>query len=91
MDFTKILRLPKPELRQSEYIGYNTGIRPERSNGIRIAVEEIHEKVVVHNYGHGGGGVSLSYGACKQALEKFWKYLKNPNLQKREATVLGCG
>ena len=34
--------------------------RPFRAAGPRLDVEKVGDKVVVHNYGHGGSGWSLS-------------------------------
>src|SRR3954465_2225803 len=33
------------------------GLRPYRAEGFVLAPERMGEKVVVHNYGHGGAGV----------------------------------
>ena len=38
-------------------------LRPFRKAGPRMDVETVGEKRVVHNYGHGGSGWSLSWGA----------------------------
>lgn len=50
-------------------IRHGVGLRPMRSNGIRLEKETISnddgEKVnVVHNYGHGGAGYQTSYGVA---------------------------
>lgn len=39
-------------------------LRPFRAEGPRIDVETVGDKRVVHNYGHGGSGWSLSWGAA---------------------------
>lgn len=47
--------------------------RPFRAAGPRLDVETVGDKRVVHNYGHGGSGWSLSWGsaeiAARRALE----------------------
>jgi len=43
-------------------------LRPFRAAGPRIAVEEVGRKRVVHHYGHGGSGWSLSWGSALEAL-----------------------
>lgn len=93
MDYFGIYKLPKPELRESYKIGFNSGIRPKRKDGIRIETEIESGKLIVHNYGHGGGGVSVMYGACIQSLEKFYKnYSKNSNFKNEiSCTVIGSG
>jgi len=37
-------------------------LRPFRAAGPRLDAERVGEKLVVHNYGHGGSGWSLSWG-----------------------------
>ncbi|MCB2065873.1 MAG: FAD-dependent oxidoreductase [Erythrobacter sp.] len=43
-------------------------LRPFRASGPRLEAEAVGEKVVVHNYGHGGSGWSLSWGCADQAV-----------------------
>lgn len=43
-------------------------LRPFRAAGPRIEAEEVGRKRVVHNYGHGGSGWSLSWGAAQEAV-----------------------
>lgn len=38
------------------------GLRPFRPKGYRLESENIQNKTIIHNYGHGGGGISLSWG-----------------------------
>jgi glycine/D-amino acid oxidase-like deaminating enzyme len=43
-------------------------LRPFRAQGPRIEVEPIAGKTVLHHYGHGGSGWSLSWGSAMEAL-----------------------
>lgn len=61
------------------------GHRPYRPSGFVLRAESIGDKLVVHNYGHGGGGISLSWGTSQLALE-----LARESPQRR-AAVIGCG
>ena len=54
-----------PELDRSRIIGGAVGLRPSRSE-VRLEVEYIGERRVVHNYGHGGAGVTLSWGCAEE-------------------------
>src|ERR687889_571480 len=58
------------------------GGRPE---GFVLTNERLGEKVVVHNYGHGGGGVSLSWGVALLAAEQA------RNLEDKTVAVIGSG
>jgi len=59
--------------------------RPFRAQGPRLDVEQIGQKVIVHNYGHGGSGWSLSWGSGTIAVKKAMA--SSP----KEIAVIGCG
>ena len=60
-------------------------LRPFRAQGPRIEAERIGDTQVVHNYGHGGSGWSLSWGSATLAMQKA---LVNSPAQ---VAVIGCG
>ena len=43
------------------------GLRPFRPQGFRLETERFGDKTVIHNYGHGGCGVTLSWGTSQRA------------------------
>jgi D-amino-acid oxidase len=46
------------------------GLRPCRPGGVRIALEKLHDgRTVIHNYGHGGAGFTLSWGCAQTVVE----------------------
>jgi glycine/D-amino acid oxidase-like deaminating enzyme len=59
--------------------------RPFRAQGPRFDVERIGAKTVVHNYGHGGSGWSLSWGSGAIATAKAMTTVE------RDIAVIGCG
>lgn len=59
--------------------------RPFRAKGPRIELEKIAGKNVIHNYGHGGSGWSLSWGSGMAAAG----LVRQTGV--REAAVVGCG
>lgn len=59
--------------------------RPFRAQGPRLDVETIGAKTVVHNYGHGGSGWSLSWGSSSIAAQNAL------GTGTREIAVIGCG
>jgi glycine/D-amino acid oxidase-like deaminating enzyme len=60
-------------------------LRPFRAAGPRLEVERVGDKTVVHNYGHGGSGWSLSWGSSSIAVEKAMAS------GERDIAVVGCG
>ncbi len=60
-------------------------LRPFRAAGPRLDVERVGDKTVVHNYGHGGSGWSLSWGSSSIAVEKAMA------VGERDVAVIGCG
>jgi D-amino-acid oxidase len=60
-------------------------LRPFRAGGPRLEVERVGDKIVVHNYGHGGSGWSLSWGSSSIAVEKALA------VGEHEIAVIGCG
>ena len=54
---------------QSRIIRTMAGLRPYRRQGFVVRADQLGEKRLVHNYGHGGGGITLSWGTSKLAAE----------------------
>jgi len=62
-----------------------TGLRPFRPSGFVVRADKLEDKLVIHNYGHGGGGITLSWGTAQLAADLA---AASP---ARECAVLGCG
>jgi hypothetical protein len=60
-------------------------IRPFRTKGPRLDVEQIGDAMVVHNYGHSGAGWSLSWGSADMQVQKAMS--RSP----KRIAVIGCG
>ncbi|MDX1647207.1 MAG: FAD-dependent oxidoreductase [Longimicrobiales bacterium] len=61
------------------------GLRPHRPSGFELSAERLGGRMLIHNYGHGGAGMSLSWGTARMAAELA---LERP---ERRAAVVGCG
>src|ERR1700742_4637089 len=62
-----------------------TCIRPFRVKGPCLDTEQIGNALIVHNYGHGGSGWSLSWGSANLAVQKAM------SVSPKEIAVIGCG
>jgi D-amino-acid oxidase len=60
-------------------------LRPYRESGFAVRATRFGGKTLVHNYGHGGSGMSLSWGTAHLAAELA---LEQP---ERRAAVIGSG
>ncbi|MGH8221873.1 MAG: FAD-dependent oxidoreductase [Woeseiaceae bacterium] len=60
-----------PRISMDNVIREVAGHRPYRPSGFVVRSERFDDKQVVHNYGHGGGGISLSWGSSALALREL--------------------
>jgi D-amino-acid oxidase len=56
-----------PALRGARVLGGAVGLRPARAS-VRLEVEALGEARIIHNYGHGGAGFTLSWGCADEVL-----------------------
>jgi D-amino-acid oxidase len=58
-------RVLVPELARATVVGHRVGLRPARP-AVRLEAEQVGDGTVVHCYGHGGAGVTLSWGCADE-------------------------
>ncbi|MEV0134678.1 FAD-dependent oxidoreductase [Dactylosporangium sp. NPDC050688] len=56
----------EPRLRDARIISHRVGLRPTREQ-VRVESQELYGGRIIHNYGHGGAGVTLSWGCAADA------------------------
>jgi D-amino-acid oxidase len=78
-------RLARVRVSEDRVIRTVVGLRPFRPSGFVLEARRYGEKIVIHDYGHGGGGVTLSWGTALLAAEEALA------TGHRRAAVLGCG
>ena len=61
--------LPPVRVSEDRVIRTVVGLRPHRPSGFRVEREQVGDTVVIHNYGHSGGGITLSWGTAKLATD----------------------
>ena len=79
------LRLAALRARQDRLFDLTVCLRPFRAAGPRIESEQVGDAQVVHNYGHGGSGWSLSWGSAELAVRQAMA--SSP----RRVAIVGCG
>jgi len=77
--------LPPVRVSADREIRTVAGLRPFRPSGFVVRPEKIGDLLVIHNYGHGGGGVTLSWGTARLAVDLV------PPDHRGSVGVLGCG
>jgi len=62
---TRALKIEKPNV-----LAERVGLRPFRKSGVRLERDQLRDgRTVVHNYGHGGSGFTLSWGCAEEVFE----------------------
>ncbi len=61
------------------------GLRPHRDSGFVLRADKLDAKTIIHNYGHGGAGMSLAWGTGSMAADLALAQ------SERRVAVLGCG
>lgn len=62
-----------PALAGARVIAHKVGLRPSRPavrlDGERVTAPDGHDRTIVHSYGHGGAGVTMSWGCAAEVLD----------------------
>ncbi len=62
---SQVLNIDKPPV-----LAERVGLRPFRKSGVRVERDRLRDaRTVIHNYGHGGAGFTLSWGCARKVLE----------------------
>lgn len=77
--------LPRVKASWDRVIRTTIGLRPHRPGGFVLRADKLDGKTLIHNYGHGGAGMSLSWGTASMAADLA---LAQP---MRQAAVIGGG
>lgn len=77
--------LPPVDVSPERVIRTVAGLRPYRPSGFVVRAEPLGDKCLVHNYGHGGAGITLSWGTSKLAAELGLRGHRGP------VAVIGAG
>ncbi|WP_460363051.1 FAD-dependent oxidoreductase [Actinocorallia lasiicapitis] len=65
----------QPLLASARLIEHRVGLRPARDS-VRLELTEVDGITVIHNYGHGGSGVTLSWGCAAEVAELLQPVLR---------------
>jgi D-amino-acid oxidase len=62
---SRALKIEKPNL-----LAERVGLRPFRKSGVRVERAHLRDgRTLVHNYGHGGSGFTLSWGCAEEVFD----------------------
>ncbi len=74
-----------PRVSRDRIVRAIVGHRPFRPSGFVVRRDQMDRKSIIHNYGHGGGGITLSWGSSALAVREA------SGLPVGEAAVIGSG
>ena len=58
------------DIDQPKILAERVGLRPFRKSGVRVEREQLRDgRELIHNYGHGGSGFTLSWGCAQEVLD----------------------
>ena len=77
--------LPPVRVSMDRVIRATVGLRPFRPTGFVLKATKLDHKTLIHNYGHGGSGMSLSWGTASLAADLA---MESP---ERRVAVIGSG
>jgi D-amino-acid oxidase len=62
---SRVLKIDEPPV-----LAERVGLRPFRRSGVRVERDQLRDgRAVIHNYGHGGAGFTLSWGCARKVLD----------------------
>jgi D-amino-acid oxidase len=62
---SRVLNIEKPRV-----LAERVGLRPFRKSGVRLERDRLRDgRTVIHNYGHGGAGFTLSWGCAEEVFD----------------------
>jgi glycine/D-amino acid oxidase-like deaminating enzyme len=79
------LNLALPNISWDRVIRTTVGLRPHRDGGFVLRADKLDTKTIIHNYGHGGAGMSLGWG-CGIVVSELAQ-----QTGERRVAVVGCG
>jgi glycine/D-amino acid oxidase-like deaminating enzyme len=91
--------LPVPNLSYSRanIVASLVGVRPHRDGGVRLELlpavgTGAGRRYLIHNYGHGGGGITLSFGCASVVADKVQQVISELGGNARPSVaVIGSG
>lgn len=73
-------RILEPKLKDAQVLEHRVGLRPGRTE-VRLELEHFSDEcAVIHNYGHGGGGFTLSWGCAEDIVGLVGDVLSASNI-----------
>jgi D-amino-acid oxidase len=81
------ISLPFLDCSKDAVIGSNVGIRPYRTGGMRLEKQSLADKVIFHNYGHGGAGATLAPGCVQHIVSLF----EQEEPERKSVSIIGSG
>ena len=88
----RIIALTPPRISDAHIKEKIVCIRAHRERIFNVSTQVIENKLIVHNYGHGGAGWTFLFGCVNESIRLFEEHIKqNPELKNQPITIIGAG
>jgi D-amino-acid oxidase len=58
------------KIKKPNFVAKRVGLRPFRKSGVRLERARLRDsRTIIHNYGHGGSGFTLSWGCAEEVVQ----------------------
>lgn len=87
-----MITLTPPQLAPENIKEKISCIRSHRERIFNTSLQVIADKLILHNYGHGGAGWTFLFGCVAETINLYTHYLQeHPHLKSKPVTVIGAG
>lgn len=92
MNTLPIIKLTPPLLDDINIDKKISCIRPHRERIFNVSMEQVNEKFIFHNYGHGGAGWTFLFGCVNESIRQFEEFIaQKQNVKSEPICIIGAG
>jgi len=88
----RIIHLTPPSIEPEHIKTKTVCIRAHRERIFQISTQQHNDKLICHNYGHGGAGWTFLFACINESMKQFEQQLiREPELKNKPIVIIGAG